>query len=78
MVEPRSDFVKSIEEKIDDLLQRAEHARTTPDDWISLTSFRQELGGKEGTVLLSAGAYNSDNPFEIVQRGDVDAVVYGR
>jgi len=45
---------------------------------MSLKSFRRELGGEGGTVLFSAGGYNFDNPFEIVENGEVDAVVYGR
>jgi 2,4-dienoyl-CoA reductase-like NADH-dependent reductase (Old Yellow Enzyme family) len=45
---------------------------------MTLASFRRELGGPEGTVLFSAGGYNFDNPFDTVEKGEVDAVVYGR
>ena len=45
---------------------------------MSLISFRRALGGQNGTVLFSAGAYNFDDPFDIVEKGDVDAVVYGK
>ena len=78
MIEPREDLVKSEAEKIEILNERAKKSGTDIKDWLSLTSFRRELGGQGGTVLFSAGAYNLDNPFEIVEKGDVDAVVYGR
>ena len=78
MIEPREDLFKSEEEKIKILYERAKKSGTDIKDWMSLASFRRELGGQGGTVLLSAGAYNFDNPFEIVEKGDVDAVVYGR
>lgn len=78
MIEPREDLFKSVEEKVEINKEKAKKSGTAIEDWESLRSFRRELGGEGGTVLFSAGAYNSENPFETVERGDVDAVVYGR
>jgi 2,4-dienoyl-CoA reductase-like NADH-dependent reductase (Old Yellow Enzyme family) len=78
IIEPREDLFKSVEEKIQIINERAKNSGTSVEDWMSLKSFRRELGGEGGTVLFSAGGYNFDNPFEIVENGEVDAVVYGR
>jgi hypothetical protein len=78
MIEPREDLFKSVEEKIEINKEKANKSGTAIEDWESLRSFRRELGGVGGTVLFSAGAYNFENPFESVERGEVDAVVYGR
>ena len=78
IIEPREDLFKSTEEKIRILNERAEKSGTNVVDWMSLNAFRKELGGEGGTVVFSAGAYNLDNPFEIVESGEADAVVYGR
>jgi hypothetical protein len=67
-----------VEEKLEILNGRARKSGTPVRDWMSLANFRRELGGVGGTVLFSAGEYNLDNPFEIVEKGEADAVVYGR
>lgn len=66
MIEPREDLFKSEEEKIEILNERAKKGGTDIKNWLSLGSFRRELGRQNGSVLFSAGAYNLDNPFEIV------------
>ena len=53
-------------------------ARGSVEDWTTLRTFRQELGGEGGTVMISAGGYNLDDPFEVVEKGEADAVAYGR
>ena len=78
MIEPREDLFKSVEEKVEFNREKAKKSGTAIEDWESLRSFRRELGGKGGTVLFSAGAYNFENPFETVENGEADAVVYGR
>ena len=78
MIEPREDLVKSENEKIEILRSKAKKSGTDIKHWMSLASFRRELGGQDGMVMFSAGAYNFDNPFQIVENGDADAVVYGR
>jgi hypothetical protein len=78
IIEPREDLFKTPEEKIQILNERAAKSGTDVKDWMSLASFRRELGGEGGTVLLSAGVYNADNPFDPVEKGEVDATVYGR
>ena len=78
MIEPREDYFTSPEEKIKVLTERAAKSGTAIGDWMSLASFRRELAGEGGTVLLSAGVYNLDNAFNPVENGDVDATVYGR
>jgi hypothetical protein len=78
MIEPREDLFKSVEEKVEFNREKAKKSGTAIEDWESLRSFRRELGGEGGTVLFSAGAYNFENPFETVENGDADAVVYGR
>ena len=78
MIKPRKDLSKSVEEKIQINKDKAKKSGTAIEDWESLWSFHRELGGEGGTVLFSAGAYNSENPFEIVENGGMDAIVYGR
>jgi 2,4-dienoyl-CoA reductase-like NADH-dependent reductase (Old Yellow Enzyme family) len=78
MIEPREDLFKSVEEKIQILNERAKNSGTAVKEWMSLSAFRKELGGLGGTALFSAGAYNLDNPFDIVETGEADAIVYGR
>lgn len=78
ILEPREDLFKSPEEKIVILNERAAKSGTAVEDWMSLKAFRRELGGEGGTVMFSAGGYNFDNPFETVEKGEADAIVYGR
>lgn len=78
MIEPREDLFKSPEEKVKINQERANRTGTIYEDWTSLAAFRKALGGVGGTVLFSAGAYNADNPFDIIENGGADAVVYGR
>jgi len=60
------------------LNERAKNSGTALEDWLSLRSFRRALGGEGGTVMFSAGGYNPDNSFDVVERGETDAIVYGR
>lgn len=78
MIEPREDLFKSPEEKVKVNQERAKVTGTNYEDWTSLASFRKALGGVGGTVLFSAGGYNAENPYDIVENGGADAVVYGR
>ena|SRR5579862_208761 len=78
IIEPREDLFASPEEKIKILNERAKNSGTAVEDWMSLKAFRRELGGEGGTVMFSAGGYNSENPFETVEKGETDAIVYGR
>jgi len=57
---------------------RAKEGDNVVEDWTTLREFRRELGGEGGTVMFSAGGYNLDDPFEVVENGDADAVAYGR
>jgi 2,4-dienoyl-CoA reductase-like NADH-dependent reductase (Old Yellow Enzyme family) len=75
LIEPREDLFKSPEDKIQILNARAAKSGTELADWLSLATFRRELGS---TVMFSAGAFNADNPFETVENGETDAIVYGR
>jgi len=78
IIEPREDALISTDEKMKYIHRRAKESDSLVDDWTSLSSFRRELGGEGGTVLVSVGGYNLDNPFEIVENGDADAIAYGR
>jgi len=78
IIEPREDTFISEEEKLKYLQGRAEKSGTVLQDWTTLRVFRRELGGEMGTVMVSAGGYDLDNPFEVVESGDADAVAYGR
>ena len=60
------------------LHRRAEESVEVVADWTTLRKFRQELGGEGGTVMISAGGYDLDDPFEVVEKRDTDAVAYGR
>jgi 2,4-dienoyl-CoA reductase-like NADH-dependent reductase (Old Yellow Enzyme family) len=78
IIEPREDLFGSFEEKIKILKERAKNSDTAVEDWMSLKAYRRELGGEGGTVMFSAGGYNFDNPFETIEKGETDAIVYGR
>ncbi|KAL0482501.1 12-oxophytodienoate reductase [Acrasis kona] len=80
ILEPRSDLVVSNEDEKMNILKEAAQKRGVTDllkiqDEISLKPFKRVL---KNTPLLSAGSYNLNNPFEPVEKGDVDGVVYGR
>jgi hypothetical protein len=60
------------------LHRRAKGSVDVVEDWETLKRFRQELGGDGGTVMIAAGGYDLDNPFEVVEKGESDAVAYGR
>lgn len=78
IIEPREDLSRTTEEKIQILTERAAKSGTNVEDWMSLAAFRRELGGVEGTRMFSAGTHGLDDPFDIVDSGKADAVVYGR
>ena len=78
IIEPREDTFRSPAEKMEYLERRAKGSVDVVEDWTTLRRFRQELGGEGGTVMVSAGGYDLDDPFAVVEKGDADAVAYGR
>ncbi|KAF8170389.1 hypothetical protein BJ912DRAFT_997481 [Pholiota molesta] len=77
LIEPRFDEVRTEQDKLRDLTSDTsenEQPEFTKDQ-LTLRPFREALGN---TPCIVAGGYNYSNCWEGIERGDYDAIAFGR